>query len=71
VSLVSPAKTDEHIEMLFGMWTQVGPRNHVLFVDGVQIPRCKRGNFEGREGAAHCKVWGFFAVSSAKTAEPT
>jgi len=25
----------EPIEMLFGKWTRVGPRNHVL--DGVQI----------------------------------
>jgi len=38
----------EPIEMLFGMWTRVGPRNHLL--DGAQIPmhdgsvlRAKRG----------------------------
>ena len=30
-----------------GLWTQVGPRNHVL--NGVQIPM-GRGNFEGRKG---------------------
>jgi len=29
VTLVSPAKTAEPIEMPFGLWTQVGPRKHV------------------------------------------
>jgi len=33
VVIVSPAKTAESIEMQFGLWTAVGPRNHVL--DGV------------------------------------
>jgi len=33
----------EPIKIPFGVWTQVGPRNHVL--DGVQIPMV-RGNFE-------------------------
>ena len=32
VTLVSPAKTAEPIEMLFGLWARMGPRNHV--VDG-------------------------------------
>jgi len=27
---VSPTKTDELIEIPFGVWTQVGPRNHAL-----------------------------------------
>jgi len=36
VTLVSPAKTAEPIEMPFGLRTRVGPRNHVL--DGIQIP---------------------------------
>jgi len=27
---VSPAKTAELIKMPFGLWTQVGPRNHAL-----------------------------------------
>ena len=40
------------IEMLFGLWTRVGPGNHVL--DGVQISM-EMGNFEGK-GAPHCKV---------------
>ena len=30
--------------MLFGLWTQMGPRNHVL--DGIQVPMW-RGNVEG------------------------
>ena len=34
VTLVSPAKTAEPIEMPFGLWTVVGPRN---VFDGVQI----------------------------------
>jgi len=45
--VMSPAKTAEPIEMSFGLWTQVGPRNHV--VDGVQIPRAK-GQFWGGKG---------------------
>jgi len=35
---MSPAKTSEPIEMPFGMWTSVGPRNHVL-VEGSDLPR--------------------------------
>ena len=30
VTLVSPAKTAEPIEMPFGLWAWMGPRNHVL-----------------------------------------
>jgi len=30
VTVMSPAKTAEPIEMLFGLWTRVGPRNRVL-----------------------------------------
>jgi len=41
VMLVSPAKTAEPIEMPFGLWTRVGPRNHVL--DGGP-------DFEGERG---------------------
>ena len=36
VMIVSLAKTAKPIEMPFGLWTWVGPKNHVL--DGVQIP---------------------------------
>jgi len=43
VTVVSPAKTAELIEMPFGLRTRVGPKNHIL--DGVQIPM-GMGNFE-------------------------
>jgi len=46
VTLVSPAKTDEPIEMPFGLRTWLGSGNHVL--DGVQIPHGK-GQFWGKE----------------------
>ena len=39
VTVVTFAKTAELIEMPFGLWTLMGPRNHVL--DGVQITLCK------------------------------
>ena len=45
--IVSPAKMAEPIEILFGLWTRVGPRNDVL--DGVQIPM-QTSNFEGIKG---------------------
>jgi len=51
VTIVSPAKTTEPIEMLFDLWSSVSPRNHVLH--GVQILSAN-GNFDGK-GAAHCK----------------
>jgi len=35
VTVVNFAKPAEPIEMPFGLWTRMGPRNHVL--DGVQI----------------------------------
>jgi len=41
VTTVSCAKSAEPIEMPFGLWTQVGPRNHVL--SGAWIPQ-ERGN---------------------------
>ena len=68
VTLVSPAKMAEPIEMLFGLRTLVGPGNHVL--DGVQIPQRKRAILRGK-GASRCKVWGHSAVIYARTAEPT
>jgi len=36
VTTVSCAKTDEPIEMSFGLWTLVGPRNHIFV--GARIP---------------------------------
>jgi len=53
VTLVSPAKVAEPIEMLFGLRTWVGPGNRVL--DGGPDPPMGRGNFKGKE-ASHCKV---------------
>ena len=47
VTLVSPAKTAETIEIPFGLRTRVGPGNHVL--DGSPDPM-GRGNFEGGMG---------------------
>ena len=67
VTIVSPAKTAQLIEVPYGLWTSVGPRNHVL--DGGPDPPMQRGNFEG-EVAAHCKVLRFCAVNWAETAEP-
>ena len=50
--MVICAKTAaEPIEMPFGLWVQIGARNHEL--DGVQIPHGK-GQFW--EWDAHCKV---------------
>ena len=60
---VSPAITDELIEMPFGFWTRVGPRNHVL--DRVQIPLWQGTSLRG-EGAARCKILQHFAMSCAK-----
>jgi len=45
-TLVSPAKTAEPIEMPFGLWAQVGPKNHVL--DGDTDLSMGRGNFWGK-----------------------
>ena len=43
---MSPAKTAEPIEMLFGLWTRVGPRNYVL--DGGPDPAKERGSLGGK-----------------------
>ena len=39
VTVVSPTKMAEPIEMPFRVWTRVDPMNHVL--DGVQIAPCE------------------------------
>jgi len=65
-AVVSPAKMAEPIDMSFGLWTRVGPRNHGL--DGVNSPM-RRGNFERGQGAAHCKVQGLCAMSCAEPTE--
>ena len=43
VRLLSCVETDEPIEMPLGLWTWVGPRNHVLgmYWVGARIPRGK------------------------------
>jgi len=38
----------EPIEIPFGLWTLVNPRNYLLDRDGVQIPH-ERGTFEGSD----------------------
>ena len=48
VTIVSPAKTAELMEMPFCLWTQVGPRNFVL--DGGSDLAMERGNFDGERG---------------------
>jgi len=48
VTLVSPAKTAEPIEMPLGLRTRVGAENHVL--DGGPDPPMGRSNFEGERG---------------------
>ena len=48
VTLVSPAKTAEPIEMPFRLKTWVGPRDHVL--GGGSNPSMGRGNFERGKG---------------------
>jgi len=45
VTIVSPARSAELIELSFGVWTWVCPRNHVL--DGGPDPPWQRSNFEG------------------------
>jgi len=53
LTLVSPPRTAEPIGMPFGLWTWVGPGNHVL--DGVQIPPWEEAILRGK-GASHCEV---------------
>jgi len=47
VTLVSPAKTAEPIDMPFGLRTWVGPSDHVL--DGVQIPPWEGAILRGKD----------------------
>jgi len=47
-SIVNPAKMAEPIEILFGMWTHVDPRNHLL--DGGPNPPCKGALLSGKRG---------------------
>jgi len=61
-TIVSPAKTAEPIEMLFGLWSRVGQRNDVSLR--------KMGNFEGGRGDPLSTTGILSAVSCTKTAEP-
>ena len=54
VTLVSPAKTAEPIDMPFGLRTWVGPRKHVL--DEGPDPGPWVGEILRGKGAFHCKV---------------
>jgi len=47
VTVVSHAKSAEPIELPFGLWTGLGPRNHVR--DGVQKPH-PNGNIKRDKG---------------------
>ena len=66
VTLVSPAKTAEPIEVPLGLRTWVGPGHHVL--DGVQIPH-GNGQFWGGKQRTIVK-YKDTPVVYAKTAEP-
>ena len=49
VTIINPAM----IQMPIGLWTRLGPRNHVL--DGRPDPPCE-GAILSRKGAVHCKA---------------
>jgi len=67
VTVMSPAKTAEPMEMLFGLRTRVGHKEACVRWDPY-LPMCKI-NFEAK-GASHCNVYGLSSVVCAKTAEP-
>ena len=67
VTLVSPAKTAEPIEMPFGLRTWVIPRDHVL--DGGSDPPMGRGKLLGENGRPVVKYRDTTVVCG-KTAEP-
>jgi len=66
-SAPSSAKIAELIDMPFGLWARMGPRNPVLNV--VPDPPWEWAVLRG-EGTAHCKVQQLSAMSFAKMAEP-
>jgi len=65
VTLVSPAKIAELIEMPLGLWTRVGPGNHVL--DGGSRSPMGRVNFEGERSVPLLSI-GHSVVTCVKTA---
>jgi len=67
VTVVIPVKMAEPIEMLFGLWARVGPRNHVL--DGGPDPPWERAIFRGIGGPL-LSIGTFRSQLCKKTAEP-
>ena len=65
---MSCAKTDEPIEMPFGLWTWVGPRNHVLG-HGPDAPQGKEICFGQGHVPPNCKVLRENTVSCTETAD--
>ena len=61
VTLVSPAKTAEPIEMPSGLRTWLGPRDHVL--DGGSDPPMGRGKFWGENERPIVKYRDFLPCS--------
>jgi len=59
VTLVSPAKTAEPIEMPSGLRTWLGPRDQIV----VQIPPCEEANFGGENGHPIVKYRDFLPCS--------
>ena len=53
VTIISSAKAAKLIELPFGLWTMVDPRNHVL--GRGPDPPCKRAILRG-DAVSHCKV---------------
>jgi len=63
---VSCVKMTEPIEMPFGLWSRVGPRNHILV--WVQIAPCQGAIFRGNDMPMHARRHS--AVNCAKMVEP-
>ena len=61
VTLLSPAKTAESIEMPSGLRTWLGPGDHVL--DGGSDPPMGRGKFWGENGRPIVKYRDFLPCS--------
>ena len=61
VIVVSPAKTDESIEMLFGLRTRVG--QGIMYYMGSRYPHGK-GKFWEKGVPSSCALWGGFAVGA-------
>jgi len=61
VTLVSPVKTAEPIEMPSGLRTWLGPRDHVL--DGGSDPSMGSGKFRGENGRPTVKYRDFLTCS--------